>query len=54
MTGENFVCVCAVGKTHIFWDGAASRRVQHLVAGVGGTCSRELWPVVMVRVLSLH
>lgn len=49
-----FLCVCAVGKTHIFWDDAASHRVQHLVAGVGGTRSRELWPVVMVMVLSLH
>lgn len=27
-------CVCAVGKTHIFWDGAASCSVQHLAAGV--------------------
>lgn len=48
------LCVCAIDKTHIFWDGAASCSMQHLVAGVGGTRSRELWPVVMVMVLSLH
>lgn len=25
-----FLCVRAVGKTHIFWDGTASCGVQHL------------------------
>lgn len=51
------LAVLAKSSTPISQDGGtggASCGVQHLVTGTSGTSSRELCPVVVVLVFSLH
>lgn len=48
--GKPFLVELAKASTPISWDDGASCGVRHLVAGVGGTSSRELWSTVMAMV----